>query len=219
MGQTNALLTPVDRVEVTILLDNSIDVFLASTDEVRRAQLTTERPWGERPALIAEHGFAVMVTAHADGQSRRLLFDAGMTTHGLMHNMDMLEVRPEDFECLVLSHGHVDHTQGLVGLLERLGEWRIPVYLHPDAFRKRRTDLPDGSVRHMPSMDRGWLEQRGIQFIEGRGPTPLLGGLVLASGEIERTSGFERGFPPHVAEVDGEWQPDPQIHDDQALVV
>lgn len=219
MNEVNASLTAVDKAEVTILLDNSIDVFLASTDEVRRAQLSTENVWGERPALVAEHGFSVMVTAHSGGTARRMLFDAGMTTHGLMHNMDMLGLQPGDFECVVLSHGHVDHTQGLIGVIERLGEWRIPIHLHPDAFRKRKTNLPDGSVRHMPNMDRKWLETCGIDFVESRRPSYLLGGMVLATGEIERTSGFERGFPPHVAEVDGKWEPDPHLHDDQALVM
>jgi 7,8-dihydropterin-6-yl-methyl-4-(beta-D-ribofuranosyl)aminobenzene 5'-phosphate synthase len=211
-------LEPLDRVEMTILLDNSIDVFLASTEEVRRARLSTKEAWGERPALIAEHGFSVMVTAHARGRSRRMLFDAGMTTHGLAHNLETLGLGPEDFECLVLSHGHVDHTQGLVGVLEALGPWRIPVHLHPDAFRNRRTELPDGTTRHMPAMDRAWLEARGIEFVETRDPTSLLGGMLLVTGEIERTSDFERGFPPHVAEVDGRWQPDARLDDDQALV-
>lgn len=219
MNEATTSLKAVDRVEVTILLDNSIDVFLASNDEVRRARLSTEAAWGERPALVAEHGFSVMVVVHSGGSSRRLLFDAGMTTHGLVHNMEMLELRPEDFECMVLSHGHVDHTQGLIGLVERLGEWRIPIHLHPDAFRKRKTELPDGTVRHMPNMDRQWLEARGIAFVEARGPTHLLDAKVMATGEIERTSDFERGFPPHLAEVDGKWEPDPHIHDDQALVV
>lgn len=95
----------------------------------------------------------------------------------------------------------------------------MPIHLHPDAFRNRRSELPDGTVRHMPPMDRGWLEERGVRFVENRGPTLLLGGSVLATGEIERTSGFERGFPPHKAEVDGDWQPDPELHDDQALVM
>ena len=97
-------LEPLDRVEVTVLLDNSIDVFLASTEEVRRAKVSTKEPWGERPALIAEHGFSVMVTAHARGETRRMLFDAGMTTHGLAHNLATLGLGLKDFECLVLSH-------------------------------------------------------------------------------------------------------------------
>jgi hypothetical protein len=37
-----AELKPVDRLEITILVDNSIDVFLPSTDEIRRAQIPSD---------------------------------------------------------------------------------------------------------------------------------------------------------------------------------
>jgi len=110
MTAGNAAPRAIDRAEITILLDNSIDVFLKNSDEVRRAQVSTDYSWGERKALIAEHGFSVMVTTHDNGETRRMLFDAGMTTHGLRHNLDVLELTPDDFECIVISHGHVDHT-------------------------------------------------------------------------------------------------------------
>ena len=38
------------------------------------------------------------------------------------------------------------------------------------------------------------------------------------TGEIDRTTEFERGLAVQQAFRDGEWQPDPFIHDDQALV-
>jgi len=38
------------------------------------------------------------------------------------------------------------------------------------------------------------------------------------SGEVDRTTEFERGFPGHEAHRRGAWQPDPLILDDQALV-
>ena len=44
-----------------------------------------------------------------------------------MHNMDVVEVGPSDLRAIVLSHGHADHTNGLMGLLERLGERRMPL--------------------------------------------------------------------------------------------
>jgi 7,8-dihydropterin-6-yl-methyl-4-(beta-D-ribofuranosyl)aminobenzene 5'-phosphate synthase len=38
------------------------------------------------------------------------------------------------------------------------------------------------------------------------------------TGEVDRTTDFERGFPGHEAQRDGAWGPDPLILDDQALV-
>jgi hypothetical protein len=54
MTETPATLNPVDRLEITTLVDNSIDVFLPSTKEIRRTQLPSNVPWGERKSLIAE---------------------------------------------------------------------------------------------------------------------------------------------------------------------
>jgi 7,8-dihydropterin-6-yl-methyl-4-(beta-D-ribofuranosyl)aminobenzene 5'-phosphate synthase len=36
---------------------------------------------------------------------------------------------------------------------------------------------------------------------------------------VDRTSGFEPGFPPQQAWRDGRWEPDPLVLDDQALIV
>jgi 7,8-dihydropterin-6-yl-methyl-4-(beta-D-ribofuranosyl)aminobenzene 5'-phosphate synthase len=42
---------------------------------------------------------------------------------------------------------------------------------------------------------------------------------VLITGEVDRTTTFETGFQGHETLRDGEWQADPLILDDQALVV
>ncbi|MBI3089632.1 MAG: MBL fold metallo-hydrolase [Candidatus Tectomicrobia bacterium] len=212
-------LKAVDRVDITILLDNSIDIFLPSTEEVKRPQLADTVTWGERKSLLAEHGYAALVRVAAGERSAMLLFDAGISTHGLIHNMDVLEVKPADLQSIILSHGHIDHTQGLVGMLRRLGRRGMPVLLHPDAFLKRKVIFPDGHEINTPAPDRRLLEQEGVEFVEARGPSYLIEGMVLVTGQIHRSTDFERGFPIHYAEIDGAWRPDPLIHDDQALVV
>jgi len=150
MPTTPVTLQAVDRLEITVLMDNSIDVFLPGSEEVQRAQLSTDLPWGERQALIAEHGYAALVRVQAGERSATLLFDAGISTHGLMHNMDVLEVHPLDVHSIILSHGHVDHTQGLVGLLKRVCKRRMPILLHPDAFLNRKVIFPDGHDVELP---------------------------------------------------------------------
>ena len=39
------------------------------------------------------------------------------------------------------------------------------------------------------------------------------------TGQIHRTTPFEQGFPIHYASVAEQWQQDPLIHDDQAVVM
>jgi 7,8-dihydropterin-6-yl-methyl-4-(beta-D-ribofuranosyl)aminobenzene 5'-phosphate synthase len=72
----------------------------------------------------------------------------------------------------------------------------------------------------MPTLSRRALENEGIDVIERRVPSLLVDGSVLITGEIDRTTEFERGMPSsHQALTDGEWRHDPTVIDDQALVV
>ncbi len=151
MPESPAALKPVDRLEITTLVDNSIDVFLPSTKEIRRTQLPSKLPWGDRKSLIAEHGYSALVSVHTGDHSASLLFDAGVSTNALIHNMDMLEIKPQELHSIVLSHGHVDHTQGLLGMIKRLGKRRMPILLHPDAFLNRKVILPDRSIAPLNS--------------------------------------------------------------------
>jgi len=94
MAETPAALKAVDRLEITILVDNSIDVFLPGTAEIRRARIT-DLPWGDYKALISEHGYSALVSVRAGDRSASLLFDAGVSTHALIHNTDVLEICDE----------------------------------------------------------------------------------------------------------------------------
>jgi 7,8-dihydropterin-6-yl-methyl-4-(beta-D-ribofuranosyl)aminobenzene 5'-phosphate synthase len=147
------------------------------------------------------------------------LFDTGVTVDGVLHNMDVLEVKGNELHAVVLSHGHTDHTRGLMGFIKRYGRPRVPVVLHPDAYLKRKNVQPDGhESEHIPpsKMD---LEAENVQIIEERGPTMLIGGHALVTGQIPRTTPFEKGSPRQMALIDDKWQPDPWIHDDQAIVI
>jgi 7,8-dihydropterin-6-yl-methyl-4-(beta-D-ribofuranosyl)aminobenzene 5'-phosphate synthase len=79
--------------------------------------------------------------------------------------------------------------------------------------------LPGQNPWELPVLSRSSLEAEGFQVIERRQPSLLLDGLVLITGEVDRTTDFETGMPYHEAFLDGRWEPDPLILDDQALVV
>ncbi|HJU63847.1 MAG TPA: MBL fold metallo-hydrolase, partial [Candidatus Binatia bacterium] len=102
-------LKPVDRVEVLSVMDNSIDVLMGNTPIARRAART--RDSFVKPQLRAEHGVSMLVTVYENGTKDSFLFDTGVTIDGVLHNMDALEVRPNELHAIVLSHGHTDHTR------------------------------------------------------------------------------------------------------------
>jgi 7,8-dihydropterin-6-yl-methyl-4-(beta-D-ribofuranosyl)aminobenzene 5'-phosphate synthase len=161
----------------------------------------------------------MLVTTHAGGSKDSFLFDTGVTIDGVLHNMDVLEVKGNELHAIVLSHGHTDHTRGLIGLIKRYGRPRIPIVLHPDAYLKRKNVQPDGrESEHIPPSKRD-LEAEDVEIIEERGPTMLVGGHALITGQIPRTTPYEKGSPAQVAWIDGKWQPDPWIHDDQAVIL
>ena len=211
------LLKSVDRVEVLSVIDNSIDVLMGNTPVAQRAARTRDSL--AKPQLRAEHGVSMLVTTHAEGNQDTFLFDTGVTIDGVLHNLDVLEVKPNEMHAIVLSHGHTDHTRGLIGLIKRYGRPRIPIVLHPDAFLKRKNVFPDGhETEHIPP-SRCDLEAEGVEIIEEREPTMLIGGHALITGQIPRTTPYERGSPAQVAWIEGKWQPDPWIHDDQAVIL
>ena len=85
--------------------------------------------------LLAEYGFAAALEAETEGGDRFLvLYDTGQTGKPLLHNMDVLGFRPEEFDYLVLSHRHVDHTGGVKAFLEARKGKPIPVIAHPGLF-------------------------------------------------------------------------------------
>jgi 7,8-dihydropterin-6-yl-methyl-4-(beta-D-ribofuranosyl)aminobenzene 5'-phosphate synthase len=211
-------LAPVDRVELMTLVDNTIDALLPSTAAVRRAPRDTVLG-GPKSRLRAEHGFSTLVTVERDGRRQSVLFDAGLTPDVLIHNMDVLELRPTHFQAIVLSHGHADHTLGLLGMLRRRGRTALPLVIHPDAFKMRKIVLPDGHETRLPPPSRSDLRQEGIEVIEEVGPSYLLDGAVMITGQVPRVTDFEQGFSVHYAEVNGRWEPDPWIHDDQAMMI
>ncbi|CDR08225.1 MBL fold metallo-hydrolase [Streptomyces iranensis] len=225
-------LLPVDGARVTTLIDNSSDALLPDGRLVRRWGLAgagAGAPLPIAPAglttagttidvLRAEHGFSAMVEISTGGRNRRILFDAGATTDGLIGNLDRLGVHPDTFETIVLSHGHFDHVTGLHGLVRRLGRPAMPVLLHPDAWRRRRIAGP-GGVLDLPTPSRSAIERAGFTVIEDRRPSLLLDDFLLITGEVERSTDFETGMPGHQACLEGEWGPDELIEDDQALVL
>ena len=217
-GLDSVSLVPVDRVEVTIVMDTFVDVLMAGGEGVRRFPLAYE--WSDASSLVAEHGFSAHVTVEVGGTRSSVLYDGGLTPDGLRRNLDVIGIDAKQLRALVMSHGHIDHHGGLEGLFSRYGRSGLPLIIHPDAWRDRKISFPGGLEVHMPPPSKADLEHEGVEVVEAIRPTLLLDGTMLVSGQVERTTDFETGFPMHQAlAAGGVWEPDPMILDDQNLVL
>lgn len=116
-----------------------------------------------------------------------------------------------DFDTMVLSHGHFDHTGGLREVLARLDE--PDLYCHPDVWKPRYLEVEGDLVEMGMPFTRERIEDEA-NIIEHTDPVEVADG-IHALGEIPReheeaTVGVVEGENGYVAD---------DIPDDQALAV
>lgn len=205
-------LRPVDRVEITVLVDNYSDTLLMENQGiVHRPDVLPRGP-------IAEHGLALLVNVAGDGEEHTILMDTGLSPGAMLHNADLLGVDLAKAEALVISHGHWDHLGGLEAFLGLHGPG-LPVVAHPDAFNPKRLSL-DGGARtvDLPGLRREALDQAGAVVEMRAQPSGMAESMVAVLAEVPRRTPFEKGFPAAQAFMAGGWRPDP-LRDDQGLAV
>ncbi len=216
MSQTIAPLK-VDQASISIVMDNSFDLLMASTDVAKRFPLAPN-PF-EKPLPMAEHGFSVLIKVKQGQKEGQVLFDAGVSRRGILYNLDALEISLSGVQAIILSHGHADHALGLPGVVDRLGTRNMPLVLHPDAYLERKLVLPNGDEIGLPAPKVADFRRENIEIVEQVGPSMLVDEMILVSGEVARIIDFERGFPIHYAKRHDHWEPDPLIMDDQCAII
>ncbi len=217
MVRLNFALQEIDEAQITLVMDNSIDLLMASTEVAKRFSMGPN-PF-DRPQPIAEHGFSALIRVRQGSKEGVVLLDTGTSRNGILHNLDALEINATEIQAVILSHGHPDHTSGLPSLMDRLGTPKIPLVLHPDVYLERKVIFPSGTETTLPHLRKEDLQRDKIELIEEVGPSMLADGMVLVSGGVARTTDFEKGFSIHYANRHGTWEPDPLIMDDQCIIM
>lgn len=170
----------------------------------------SENSVGLRRGVLAEHGFS----AYLEFKGYKIIFDAGQTTT-CVHNASFLGVDLAGVP-IALSHGHYDHTGGLLSLLERTGP--VPVYAHPDVFVPRYSRRGRAMRQIGLPFERGDLERMGAEFDLSRRGREIRPGLWL-TGEVPRLTEFETASEDLVVlSEEGDVVVDPLL-DDQALIL
>ncbi len=111
--------------------------------------------------LIGEHGLSFLIE---NGETT--LFDTGQGV-GLVSNLKAMGKDSNAVNRIIISHGHYDHTGGLMPFLNERDEG-IPVHIHDEAFipKLARIELPDKNL-DIPiglQQTRDEYEDAGAQF-------------------------------------------------------
>lgn len=164
--------------------------------------------------VVAEHGFS----AYVETSSGNFLFDTGGISGAAVANASVLGINLHQTDTVVLSHGHVDHTGGLLKLLY-LRRKPTDVYCHPDLFKDRYWIMPGGKGRTFVGMPykKTALEGLGARFIEIKQFTELYKEIFL-TGEVPRKTDFETGDKDLICGLK-EDSPKDNVEDDVSIVI
>lgn len=200
-----------ERVEVTVLVDNYIDIFLPPT------KVAAYPVPGRGSMLWAEQGLSLWIEVWSRGEKYRLLYDFGRSEDVLLHNARLLGLDFSRLDFMVLSHGHIDHYGCLLPVLSKTKQ-QCRLFLHPKAYGRRRFVLRGDGIYAGPwEINKMVFDEFGSRIETNIVSTPVMPGVHL-SGQIERTTGFEPGMPNAFVEIEGERVHD-EIEDDQAIFV
>lgn len=161
---------------------------------------------------IGEWGLSMLV--EADGV--KILFDTGMGT-AAVHNAGILNVDFNTIDKMVLSHGHYDHTGGLLGVLQRRRQ-PVEIIAHPDIWTLKYGKAGGGPAHYagMP-FRREQLEALGAQFNLTAEPVKI-SEHITTLGEIPMVTEYEQIDAGLFDKTGGELLPD-KLKDDLGMVV
>lgn len=180
----------VDRLAVTMVTDNYVDMLLPDLPYVSRKGLIDH--FSPRTTKVrAENGLAMHVEVRHGRYTYSVLFDTGLTPEVLLHNLDALDIDAASIDHLVLSHGHPDHYGGLLGLLDERAA-PLPISMHRDALLPRYVRLASGQVApyYNAGLSTEAIRQAGGAPIFHDEPLQIGPGLI-ATGPIPREVPFE----------------------------
>jgi len=162
----------------------------------------------------AEHGLSLLINFSSHGIEKKILLDTGQSGDILVHNLETLKANLDNLMAIVISHGHYDHTGGLLTLLRSLRR-NTPVIVHPEVWGPRLNKKP--YFRTISSgLKSSDIESAGGEVIEVANPV-FLTKEILTTGTIERVEPFERN--DSLLRVFNQQLLNDDILDDQSLII
>lgn len=128
--------------------------------------------------LFAEHGLSILI----ERANQQLLFDVGQGASAA-HNAHVLGITIHS-PPIVLSHGHYDHTGGLMAFSQILP--KTAIYAHSDVFKQRFSAKAANDIRDVSApFTKEQLESDGFDVHLDNDPREILEG-IWTTGQIAR---------------------------------
>jgi 7,8-dihydropterin-6-yl-methyl-4-(beta-D-ribofuranosyl)aminobenzene 5'-phosphate synthase len=183
----------IDSCKITVLVEDTAD---------------------EKSGFTCKHGLSLLIEATKRKKRLKALFDVGPSSQAIEHNMKKLNLKLNDLNVIVISHGHYDHVDGLLKVLN-LVEKPVPVLIHPKAFNPKFAYKPHLTYIGA-KFNRLNIEASGGVLASSTTPIALTDG-VATSGEIPLETGFEK--PKGFWKVEDDRFVEDLMVDEQAVIV
>lgn len=141
------------------------------------------------PYLKAQHGLCIYAETTVKDKIFTFLIDTGPSLNALRRNSEALKADLSKIKGVFLTHGHYDHTGGLIEVLKHIDK-NVPIVAHPLIFEPKFSFKPVLTYIGVPftMME---VKNRGASLLLSRSPVQLMED-VSTTGEIERVTSYEK---------------------------
>lgn len=166
-----------------------------------------------RPGIRAEWGLSILVQT----EEATVLLDTGGTENTAAHNARRMGIDLSMVDKIVLSHGHGDHTGGLVEILNAIRR-PVDIIAHPNIWDRKFSKLPDMPERYSGiPYNLDMLENLGAVFHLTTKPFKISDN-IMTTGEVEMRTDYEHLDAGLYVKKNGEMEKD-IMPDDLALTI
>jgi 7,8-dihydropterin-6-yl-methyl-4-(beta-D-ribofuranosyl)aminobenzene 5'-phosphate synthase len=151
-------------------------------------------------------------SCYIEDENLKILFDLGISPIPL-ENAKRLKIDLSEVSYIILSHGHLDHTWGLVHYVNKYGKGdKKKLLCHPYALKPKKYKRENIGIKGKEND----LEEK-FDIIRSKDPYWLSSHIVFL-GEIERSTDFENKNPIGITKISDNYVED-FILDDSALAI
>ncbi|MFC1799170.1 MBL fold metallo-hydrolase, partial [Thermodesulfobacteriota bacterium] len=163
--------------------------------------------------LLAEWGLSILVEV----DDTRILVDTGRSIVA-SHNARLMGTEMQNVDKILFSHGHEDHTGGLLDLLA-MRNTPIEIIAHPEVWSPKYWRAPDGSTYNYAGIpyQRELAESMGASFTLTKEPV-WLSERIVTSGEVPMVTDYETIDANACVRTGDGYSTDP-LRDDQSLFI